>query len=190
MTSKFIEIEMTPTANGIGGFFSTAASFRLDNFKAPFYDIEVKIDTGCSISTIPLNRLKVSDSLCQLLKRIDVTNEVPYFLSYGIGSGGLKHTIPVTDAEKMDCPAMKFEHGISDFVIGGVKIFSDKIYLNYDRCGNVLIGMDILENWDIHIGISRKTGKNVFLACPMENVCGEYVEALKEHFGIAFHHAA
>ena len=110
MTNKFIEIEMTPAANGIGGTFSTAASFRLDNFKAPFYDIEVKIDTGCSVSTIPLKRLKVSDLLCESLKKIDVIYEVPYFLSYGIESGGLKHTIPVANSEKMECPAMKFEH--------------------------------------------------------------------------------
>lgn len=190
MMNKFIEIEMTPTANGIGGSFSTAASFRLDHFKAPFYDIEVKIDTGCSISTIPLKRLKVSDSLCSALKKMDVTNKVPYFLSYGIESGGLRHTIPVSDTEKMDCPAMKFEHKIFDFVIGGVKISHDKIYLNYDRRGHILIGMDILENWDIHIGISRKTGKNVFLACPMESVCREYVEALKMHFGIGCRPAA
>lgn len=51
MTNKYIEIEMRPATCGIGGSFSTEASFCLDNFKALFYDIEVKIDTGCSIST-------------------------------------------------------------------------------------------------------------------------------------------
>ena len=63
MMNKYIEIEMRPATCGIGGSFSTEASFCLDNFKAVFYDIEVKIDTGCSISTIPLKRLKVSDTL-------------------------------------------------------------------------------------------------------------------------------
>lgn len=87
MTNKYIEVEMAPTACGIGGSFSVEASFRLDNFKAPFYDIGVKIDTGCSISTIPLKRLKVSDTLCQILKKADIVNDVPYFLSYGIESG-------------------------------------------------------------------------------------------------------
>ncbi|MCM1193243.1 MAG: hypothetical protein NC389_12545 [Acetatifactor muris] len=57
MMNKYIEIEMRPTACGIGGSFSAEASFCLDTFQAPFYDIEVKIDTGCSISTIPLNML-------------------------------------------------------------------------------------------------------------------------------------
>lgn len=48
-----------------------------------------------------------------------------YFLSYGIESGGLRHEAPVTDDEKMECLAMKFEHRISDFVIAGVEISSE-----------------------------------------------------------------
>lgn len=179
MMNKYIEIEMQPTTCGIGGSFSTDASFCLDNFKAPFHDIEVKIDTGCSISTIPLKRLKVSDTLCRSLKMADVMNDIPYFLSYGIESGGLKHEVPVTNDEKMACPAMKFEHGISDFMIGGVNISSDKICLNYDRKGNILIGMDILKDWAIHMGVSRVTGKNLFLACPIKLESGEYIDALK-----------
>ena len=167
MRSEYIEAEMVPTACGIDGSFSAKASFCLDNFKAPFYDIEVKIDTGCSISAIPLKRLRV-----------------PYFLSYGIESGGNKHDIPTTDDDKMRCPAMKFEHGVSDFRIGGVKISSDRVCLNYDRKGNVLIGMDILKDWDIHIGVSKVTGKNLLLACPMESDFRVYVNALKRHFGL------
>lgn len=104
MMNKYIEAEMTPTFCGVGGSFSVEASFRLDNFKAPFYDI-------------------------------------------------------------------------------GVKISADKICLNYDRKGNILIGMDILKDWDIHIGVSKETGKSLFLACPVENKCKEYVDALKLHFG-------
>lgn len=80
---------------------------------------------------------------------------------------------------------MKFEHGISDFMIGGVKISSDKIYLNYDRKGNILIGMDILKDWDIHIGVSKVTGKSLLIACPMINKCREYIDALEMNFGIS-----
>lgn len=184
MMSEYIEAEMVLTACGIGGSFSAKASFCLDNFKAPFYDIEVKIDTGCSISAIPLKRLRVSDALCKTLKKIDIINQVPYFLSYGIESGGNKHDIPITDDDKMRCPVMKFEHGVSDFMIGGVKISSDRVCLNYDRKGNVLIGMDILRDWDIHIGVSNVTGKNLLLACPMESDFRGYVNALKRHFGL------
>ena len=117
MMNKYIEIEMRPATCGIGGSFSTEASFCLDNFKAVFYDIEVKIDTGCSISTIPLKRLKVSDTLRKTLKRIDIMNGTSYFLSYGIESGGLRHEIPVTDEEKMECPAMKNVNHLTDIIL-------------------------------------------------------------------------
>ncbi len=58
MTNKFIMVEMVPTISGIGGSFFTTASFRLDNIPAPFRNVPVKIDTGCSISTIPLARFQ------------------------------------------------------------------------------------------------------------------------------------
>lgn len=184
MMNKFIEIKMAPTPLKIGGSYQTRARFTLDNFLSPFQDVEVKIDTGCSISTIPLKRLKVSDTLCKTLKQIDISNHIPYYLSYGVESGGLRHVKPITEEEKMGCPAMKFEHGISDLTIAGVRIPCDKICLNYDRKGNILIGMDILQNWDIHMGISKMNGKNLFLACPKDNICKEYRDALFKHFGM------
>ena len=58
------------------------------------------------------------------------------------------------------------------------------IYVNYNRRGNILIGMDILQYWDIHMGTSRITGKKLFLACPEENIYVEYLNALEENLGI------
>lgn len=182
MMNEFIEIEMVPTAFGIGGSFQTQASFTLDNLQSPFYEIEVKIDTGCSISTIPLKRLKVSDAICKTLKRKDISNCVPYYLSYGVESGGHKHTSPVTESEKMACTAMKFKHGISNFMIAGVQVPCEEICLNYDRRGNILIGMDILQRWDIHMGVSKMTGKYLFLACLKEHICQAYLKVLSDHF--------
>jgi len=184
--NPYIEIEMTPTSYGVGGSFHTKAGFGLDNFQAPFYDIEVKIDTGCSISTIPVKRLKVSDTLCRALKERDIANNVPYFLSYGVETGGFKHAQPLTDTEKMECTAMKFEHRIFDMTIAGMPVPCDKICLNYDRRGNILIGMDIMQNWDIHMGISNKTGKHLFIACHGERIGKEYLNALRMHFAKTF----
>lgn len=181
---RYIKVEMMPTASGVGGSFTTEAGFQLDNFQAPFYDIGDKIDTGCSISTIPLKRLNVSETLCRILKKQDISSDIPYYLSYGVESGGIKHSVPVTEIEKMNCSAMKFEHEIRDFTIGGMRIPCDKICLNYDRRGNILIGMDILAKLDIHMGISKATGKNILLACPLESISQGYLEALAEHFGI------
>ena len=84
----------------------------------------------------------------------------------------------------MSCPVMKFQHTIQDFQIAGMPVRNDVIYVNYNRRGNILIGMDILKDWDIHMGNSRITGKKLFLACPGENICLEYLNAFEENLGI------
>ncbi len=58
MTSKYIEIEMRPTACGIGGSFSTDASFCLDNFKAFKHGVSDFMIGGVNIS---------SDKICFFL---------------------------------------------------------------------------------------------------------------------------
>ena len=175
---------MSPTQVGIGGSFMATASFKLDNIRAPFSNVLVKIDTGCSISTIPLARFQALKVFCDSLKAADIEENVHYEISYGVETGGEKHKKPDTYEEKMSCPAMKFQHTIQDFRIAGMPVINDMIYVNYNRRGNILIGMDILQYWDIHMGTSRITGKKLFLACPEENICLEYLNALEENFGI------
>ncbi|MCM1538710.1 MAG: hypothetical protein NC254_09960 [bacterium] len=184
MMNKFIAIELLPTRVGIGGSFMTTASFKLDNIPAPFSNVPVKIDTGCSISTIPLARFQALKDFCDSLKASDIKAAIPYEISYGVESGGERHSIPVTHEEKMQCPALKFRHNIQNFHIAGIPIHKNTIYVNYNRKGNILIGMDILQDWNIHIGTSKITGKNLFLACPETSICQEYLEALKINFGI------
>lgn len=182
--NKYIKIKMIPTKQGVGGSFITQANFKLDNIEMPFIDITVKIDTGCSISTIPVRKLNVSKSIRSTLKLNDIRDNIKYYLSYGIETGGEKHKVPELLEEKMQCPAMKFEHNIVDFSIGGVDISNTTICLNYDRNSNILIGMDILKLWDIHIGTIH-TGETIFLACPKEQINHEYLLELENTFGIS-----
>lgn len=184
MMNKFIMVEMVPTAGGIGGSFITTASFRLDNIPASFRNVPVKIDTGCSISTIPLARFQALKFFCESLKSKDISSDVHYEISYGVETGGNKHRKPVTYDEKMECPALKFEHAVSDFQIAGVPSARNSIFVNYDRKGNILIGMDILQDWDIHMGMSRESGKYLFIACPRDSLCQEYLDVLEQHFSI------
>lgn len=112
----------------------------------------VKIDTGCSISTIPLARFQALKVFCDSLKAVDIEENIHYEISYGVETGGEKHKKPDTYEEKMSCPAMKFQHTIWNFQIAGVPVMNEEIYVNYNRKGNILIGMDILQHWDIHMG--------------------------------------
>ena len=91
MMNKYIAIEMSPTPVGIGGSFMTTASFKLDNIQAPFSNVLVKIDTGCSISTIPLARFQALQGFCDFLKAADIEENVHYEISYGVETGGEKH---------------------------------------------------------------------------------------------------
>ena len=56
--------------------------------------------------------------------------------------------------------------------------------VSYDRTGNILIGMDVLSQMDIHIGKSKILEKTVFIACPYDSLNQEYLEALNQHFDI------
>ncbi len=183
MTNKYIKIVMTSTKHGVGGSFNIEACFKLDNIPVPFKDIPVKIDTGCSISTIPARKLKLSENIRNTLKRNDINNNINYYLSYGVETGGEKHEEPKTPDEKMLCPAIKFEHTITNFKIAGVDINTSKICLNYNRNGNILIGMDILKDWDIHIN-TIDTGETIFLACPKCMINDEYLYELEKTFHI------
>lgn len=184
MMNKFIAIELLPTKAGLGGSYMTVASFKLDNILAPFSNVPVKIDTGCSISTIQLARFQALKNFCETLKIDDIKGNIPYEISYGVESGGERHQRPTTLEEKMQCPALKFQHTVKNFYIAGMPVCQDTIYINYNRKGNILIGMDILQHWSIHIGTSKITGKNLFLACAENCISEEYLEALDINFGI------
>lgn len=70
-----------------------------------------------------------------------------------------------------------------------MSLADSEIFVNYDRKSNVLIGMDILENWDIHIGKSIKPeeeGQTVLLACPYNQLSEEYRSELYGTFGTVF----
>ncbi len=182
--NNYIRIVMQPTPDGLGGSFNAFASFTLDNINAPFQNVRVKIDTGCSISTIPLAKFKHLTNKLKILKENDIKAGVDYKTSYGVESGGKKHKIPVTDEDKLNCEALKFKHSINNLNINGVTIKYNNIYVNYDRASNILIGVDILKDWDIHIG-TIDTGETIFLGCPKTQINDDYLQELEKTFHIA-----
>ena len=182
--SKYIKLVMHSTRVGAGGAFNGTASFKLDNIIKPFELVPVKIDTGCSISTMPISKFISAESFVRQLKDEDLKNGVEYLISYGVESGGQRHEVPRTYYEKMECTALKFKHAVSNFEICGVPISTEHLYINYNRKGNILIGMDILKDWDIHIG-TIDTGETIFLGCPKDQINDEYLQELEDTFHIA-----
>lgn len=183
MMNNVLVIELSPSKRG-GGSFISNANFKLDNLPTYFQDIEVKIDTGCSISTIPMRKLNLSEALCKSLKENDIDSGIENIRSYGVETGGKTHSEPTTREQKINCEALKFKHSISNFYIGSMIIPTDHIFENFDRSGNILIGMDILSNMAFHMDVSRKTGNYTLICCPRKNVGKEYFNNLREHFGL------
>ena len=145
-----------------------------------------KIDTGCSYFTIPIRKLLVfNKAKLKELKKSDIINNVFSMQTYGVESGGIEHKKPETLEEKMDCPALKFRHTISNFELGGYKLPDLSIFVNYDRHSNILIGMDILSMFDIHMGKSLITGKETIIAVlKSQGDKSDYNKALSNHFNI------
>ena len=84
----------------------------------------------------------------------------------------------------MELKSVTFQHGKFEINFGGVYVYKDYVKVSYDRTGNILIGMDVLSQMDIHIGNSKILGKTVFIACPYDNLNQEYLKALSQHFDL------
>lgn len=147
--------------------------------------MNVKIDTGCPYTSIPILRFGISSMKAQQMKERDcVDNRIRKEISFGVNDSKEKRD---ADKEKfkagkyMDLNSITFQYGNFEIDFGGVCINKDYVKVSYDRTGNILIGMDVLSQMDIHIGKSKVLGKTVFIACPYANMNQEYLEALGQH---------
>lgn len=82
----------------------------------------------------------------------------------------------------LECTTLKFTHRDIPMVLNGYNIIHD-IGVNYDRTSNILIGMDILKDFDFHCGESKVNGKYLFLGCLKEEINALYLDELYRHFG-------
>lgn len=149
-------------------------------------NINIKIDTGCPYTSIPILKLGISAAKAQQMKQIDCRNDkIKKEISFGVNDTREKRE---ADKEKfrkgqyMELKSITFRHEAFGIDLGGVYIEKDFVKISYDRTGNILIGMDILSKLDIHIGKSKILGKTIFLACLNNNINEEYLNALKQHF--------
>lgn len=150
--------------------------------------VNVKIDTGCPYTSIPILKFGISSAKAQQMKQRDCADDrIRKEISFGVNDAKEKRD---ADKEKfragnyMELKSITFQHGDFEIDFGGVCISKDHVKVSYDRTGNILIGMDVLSQMDIHIGKSKVLGKTVFLACPYASMNQEYLEALNQHFDI------
>lgn len=178
MKNKFIYSKMDSKNS-----FYVASTFTLFNTSR---SCKFKLDTGCNKTCIPIKKLNVSDRAARILKQRAIDEHVPYVRSYGVSDTQMtkyNDQILMKEGKAIDCTALRFEHRVKDFSIGECLLGDLDVGINYDRTGNILLGMDILKNWDIHIG-TIDTGDTIFMACPKDQINDEYLMALENTFHI------
>lgn len=178
MKNRYIKVYMNQRNE-----FRTYASLSL--FGMRFENVNVKIDTGCGATTILTSKLGIPRIEAQRLKKQDcIDSSIGKVISFGVNDSkqfrdDAKLAFRMKEFEHLSC--VSFVHRIENFEIAGTLIGNIGIKVNYDRTGNILIGMDIISTWDVHIG-TLSTGETLLLACPKEQLNYEYYNALEKFF--------
>lgn len=160
--------------------FRTTMDIEIDGQK--YSSVNVKIDSGCPQTTILTSKLGISEATARKLKATDSNDpNIKKTISFGVNDSiqyRNETRQKFNNGQLLDLPAVSFRKEVSNISISGVDIGSRKIKINYDRSGNILIGVDILKTLDIHIG-KENSGKTVLLACPQNSINREYLNALE-----------
>ncbi len=163
--------------------------FRV-NFFCYHHDIpkyaEIKIDTGAVFSLIPLKSIGVPKRNRESLREFYIDNNMIGGVLHGVEGvfrEMTKHEInAMSREEKLSQRCFTFWDRFRDIEVGGYPLKDRLIHTTCDTEGNILLGMDILKDFEYHIGMSALTGKHTFIGCMRDDINKEYLEALKIHF--------
>ena len=151
------------------------------------YNADVLLDSGASSILVPLLTLGVpKDEIYDLKKKYIAERRRITPLS------GVERTFRYTqqdiermsDQEKLDCTGLAFDERLENMSLNGMHFGSGKVRVSCDSDGSILIGMPILLMMYNCFGVSKKTGKPVFIARHKNYTSVDYLNALEEHFGL------
>lgn len=163
---------------------------ELDNYDYYMHDLSCKIDTGCTHTVLNYFRIDPDSSQGEIKKIMDLDAKVPYKRSFGVESRGFYSKSPKTRKEFMRDNSLKFTHTIKSATFEDYSIGDIEVGINYDRRGTCLIGMDILQLFDFHIGTSLVTNNVIFIGVLKSQLDkSDYYNALREHFGLVEEHS-
>ena len=170
---------------------------RYDEFRVSFFCrhhnipkyAEIKIDTGAVYSLVPLKTLGVLKADREELRKLYVDKNMIGGVLHGV-EGVFKDILRkeidnMSRNDKLNQRCFTFWDRFSGVEAGGYALGDRLIRTTCDTDGNILLGMDILKDFDFHIGVSSMTGKHTFIGCMRDAISDEYIKALKDHFGYA-----
>ena len=164
--NSFIKVKMSDRNE-----FRCQGSFEI--FGSVLDGFDVKIDTGCPETSVPLRRTGLNAELIDQYMRSDYADaNIIKCISFGVND----------DMQKRNRDKELFRQGNYDMLnsvtckrkLKGFKIdnclLGDVIArISYTRVGNILIGMDILSKLDIHIA-KINHHEEYFIACPLDAI--------------------
>ena len=163
-------------------------SFRISNYDPNIYRSGIKVDTGAAGTLIPLKTLGYTDiEILQLIDSVIKTDKSRLSVVRGVETNNTLHNSQIRSASDSFIKSFKglaINMQINDFTINGINLGNIEARVTTQTTGNILLGMDIMKDWDIHIGKDINTHETLFLACPYNSINDEYLTALENHFGI------
>ena len=178
MSDKFIYSELSSK----NAFISEMSIFIFDKF----YSANIKIDTGAYGIFIPLKTLGIKEDRLNSIKKFFVYNNLKSVPLRGV-EGSFKISVDdyykMSYEERMKYEGMAFFADFKALTIDNYFLGNGSCKISCDTEGNILLGMDVLKHFDIHIGVSNDTGKCTFIGCQKDKLNNEYLDALFTHFG-------
>lgn len=130
----------------------------------------IKIDTGAHHTLIPLKTLGWAESEIDKIADIVISENIKNVsIIHGVENNNTENIqeirrLPLEEIKKYKGLLLK---AVAERMnIGGLDFNESRIGITTSTEGNILLGMDILSQMDIHIGKSKVTGCITLLACP------------------------
>lgn len=139
------------------------------------------LDTGCQHSHISIDNIFIylSDNDIRADKQ-KYMQQRPVYIGRGVESQNKDISQDLKDVKN---PRIMIHHKMYDVKINDIPLGNKYLGVSYDTSGVALIGMEILKDWDIHIG-KNKQRQTVLLGCPYNQLNQDYYRALENEFGI------
>ena len=166
MKNKFILFELNQRNEIRADVNMTIKSLGITEIE----NINVKIDTGCPYTSIPVRKLGISNEKAQQMKQKDCADPaIKKEISFGVNDTKEKREMDkekFRTGEYMDLQSVTFQHESLEVDFGGICLKKNSVKISYDRTGNILIGMNLRDGGadkklDFH-GLRKELNHYVF----------------------------
>lgn len=159
--------------------FNARASFEI--LGKQLFDVDVKVDTGSNYSSLSALTIGFTEEEALELKKKDYNDKnIEWKRERNAGT---------TETQKREsniwqvCGCIEkvknilFSHTAHNITIAGMYIEDMNFGVSYDTNRPILLGMDVLKQFDIHIH-KTEDDKTILLACPLYYMSEKYKQAV------------